>query len=180
MFARLCTLLAVAGISICFTSCTSEDRSAGISKLPTYPVSGQVYLNGEPAKGAAVILHLQNPTEQKPGAPSHPQEVTGKVDEQGNVQFRTYELNDGVPAGEYAVTFVMKERRPYGTFGNPESAANVNPDKLGGKYSDPDTSEHTLTVAEGGANDLGRIDLEADLAAVEAEQEAEQPQIPVP
>jgi len=181
MFPRICSLLAVAGVSFSLCSCGPEERSTGIEEVPTYPVQGEVFLNGEPAAGVTAVLHLQNPPTPAPGEPGVPPQIYGSVDEQGKVHFRTYEEGDGAPVGEYAVTFQWKPARPGGiNLGGRGGEARSQPDKLGGKYIDPDDSEYSLTVTAGAANNLGRIELEADLEAIQSEIEAGKPEITVP
>jgi hypothetical protein len=75
---------------------------AGCSRSgPTlYPVRGKVLFEGQPARGATLVLHpLGNsvPNAIKPRA---------FVDRDGGFEVFTYAAGDGAPAGEYAVTVI--------------------------------------------------------------------------
>jgi len=75
---------------------------AGCSKSGPrlYPVHGKILFEGQPARGATLVLHaLGNsaPNGIKPRA---------FVDRDGAFEVFTYAAGDGAPAGEYAVTVV--------------------------------------------------------------------------
>jgi hypothetical protein len=70
----------------------------------------------------------------------------------GQFSISTYEKGDGVPEGEYILTFMWGKR-------NVITTSYGGPDKLKGKYSDPKKSGHKITVRAGEPTDLGRIDL---------------------
>jgi hypothetical protein len=101
--------------------------SCGSSKVPVYPVRGQVLYQGKPAEGALVIFH---PTSGAipPGAPMLP---NGRVQADGSFTLTTYTDNDGAPAGEYVVVILWPSG---GTEGDEESSGSH--DRLQGRYGD--------------------------------------------
>jgi len=72
----------------------------------------------------------------------------------GKFAISTYQSADGVPAGDYVLTFT------WGTF-NMISKSYGGPDKLKGRYADLQKSQHRFTVEPGKPTDLGRIELSA-------------------
>ena len=66
-------------------------------------------------------------------------------------QISTYETGDGVPEGEYRLTFQAGQMNLV--------SRSYTGDLLNGRYSDPQKSEFTLTVAGTDPIDLGTIDL---------------------
>jgi hypothetical protein len=163
MFSRKSALLASVGVALLLSSCSEERTLPG--KLATYPVKGQVLVNGGPGDGINVHLHPKTPL--KAGEGGVVPTPAGGVDKDGNVSFTTYEPGDGVPAGEYTVTLTKK---PVG-FGGLRLGGEKprEPDRLGDKYADPAKSEYKLTVTEAGG-DLGKIELEVDPAVWSGEK----------
>jgi hypothetical protein len=138
-------LLALSGLS-----CSRTER--------LYPVSAQVFFDGRPATGALVVLH--------PVADTGPAAVrpSGYVDDGGNVKLlsfisRTRATGDGAPAGEYVVTIAWfpTDVKEY-LSKHPNTAV---PDKLKGRYSQPDKSTLRATV-QPQPTTLPRIDLKND------------------
>lgn len=102
--------------------CAGDD----IEKLPTYPVTAVVRMDGEAFGPCQVVLH---PTGEG-------RSVIGPVDESGNVDFGTYESSDGAPAGDYKAVV-------QGTL----SAAPPRP--IPPVYSDPGKTPLRVTVQQG-------------------------------
>ena len=151
-------LLTFAGLSLCLSSC---NRSVGPGREITYPVKGQVFVNSKPGKGVVASL-------KRNGKPL-PRDIQPRavVDDQGNFVVSTYGNGDGAPEGEYVATFRLPEKLGQIKFmGGGEEPKDI----FGGKYDDPATSTFKLSVTSGGSNDLGRVELEADMAAYEEEQ----------
>jgi hypothetical protein len=70
----------------------------------------------------------------------------------GSFELSTYESGDGVPAGEYTVTFKWQ---PFNLM-----SRDYGPDKFKGKYAKPESSTVKFTIADGDPpKDLGTIDL---------------------
>jgi hypothetical protein len=105
--------------------------------LPTYPVEGQVLVQGKPAEGVQVFLHPREPSQR--GKPR------GTTNAEGKFQLRTYHDGDGAPAGEYTVTIYWPG--PY----NPKMAVEdqMPPDRLGERFMNPAGSPLTATVSAG-------------------------------
>jgi hypothetical protein len=112
----------------------------------TFPVTGEVYVDGQPAAVLSVTLNDVKGIDV--AAPAIPTAVTTA---DGKFAVSTFEAADGAPAGDYVVTFV---------WGKMEGLSiNTDIDKLKGKYADPKRSQVKLTVTEGQPTDMGRIDL---------------------
>jgi len=131
--------LAIAGLSVLLASCTAEPK--GGPRIVVIPAEGEVLVDGEPAYDAIVVFHPNTPHHiPAGGTAAHSQ---GQVDAEGKFVVSTYERGDGLPVGEYKVSITWHERsgmsmRDYG-----------GPDRLKGKYKDPETTGFTLTVSEG-------------------------------
>ena len=130
-------------LCLLFCSCGEE----GPPREETYPVTGEVYVDGQPASGLQVTCHGVEALETGTGWV-----CKGTTSEEGKFEINTYEMGDGVPEGEYVLTFM------WGKF-NAASRRYAGPDKLNDRYSDPKTSEHRFTVEAGKPTDLGRFEL---------------------
>lgn len=95
-----------------------------------YPVSGTVLVNGKPAPDCVVQFHSSDPADHE--GPNRVIPVA-MADENGKFKLSTYEANDGVPAGEYTVTFTWRQRS--GLLKNQFDG----PDRLKGKYNTKET-----------------------------------------
>lgn len=113
---------------------------ASCSKAPdkpaTYPVTGRVTFEGNPAAGAVVILHPTNASAERPRA---------KADAKGEFTLTTFANGDGAPAGEYAVTVEWRKADDH-----PEQGVDLLP----AAYGDPKTSKLRATIAAGGNEPL--------------------------
>lgn len=135
-------LMLVGILALALGSCSGKPE---FSK-ERFPVTGEVYVDGQPAARLSVTLNDMKGFD--PQAPAIPQAVT-KQD--GTFAISTFEAGDGAPAGEYTATFV---------WGAPQGLSiDTSVDKLNGKYSDPKTSEFKVTVTEGQPTDMGKIEL---------------------
>lgn len=114
----------------------------------TSPTKGTVMVDGiPPGSGVQIQCHPVGPPD-----PEHPSVSATETDPAGKFSISTYESGDGLPAGEYVLTFTWQEF-------NVMSRSYSGEDKLNGRYSDPATSQIKLTVKEGEENDLGTIEL---------------------
>lgn len=129
---------------LCFAACGSEQR--GGPRVPTYPIVGQVTVDGAPAGNLLVMCHVMD------GEAAVPISISAYTDAEGRFSISTYEGGDGAPIGNYALTFEWGQI-------NLMSGRYGPPDRLNGKYADPETSEVTVTVVEGQEADLGVIEL---------------------
>jgi hypothetical protein len=107
-------------------------------RKPVVPVRGKVFLRGTPADGALVVF---NPVAENDPSTVRPQGTVGK---DGAFEMTTYQEKDGVPPGEYNVTFVW-------LLENPKTKREWSP--LPTRYMDPEKSGVRVTVGEG-TNDL--------------------------
>jgi hypothetical protein len=111
-------------------------KKARPGELPVYPVKGRVTFKGEPMPFAVVTFYPAN----QPFAQALKSRAT--ADQDGNYQLTTYELNDGVPDGEYAVVLYVPPKRP-----DPYELEGPNPeDRLKLAYIDPAKSKLRFTV----------------------------------
>jgi hypothetical protein len=125
---------------VCGCSKTDDGRK------PTSPVTGEVYVDGQPAAGVHVKFH-----DVKGFDAANPTVSASMTDESGHFSASTYDQGDGVPAGDYTVTFEWGELNKF--------SMQYSGDKLKGKYSDPEKTEHRITVTDGSSTDMGRIEL---------------------
>ena len=116
-------------------------------KLRTYPVSGELFIDGKPAEDAFVYLHPSG------GLPDGAPRPFAQVDKDGRFTLSTYVSNDGAPAGEYIVTFEWRERSGLlkQNFDGPDRLKNI--------YYDPKKSNFHVTI-EKGSIVLPRYDLQ--------------------
>ena len=90
-------LLGVSLATVLLAACKEE---TGFRK-ETLPVSGEVFVDGKPASGVQVTLNDVKGFDQK-----HPTFSQAMTDDNGRFAVSTYEQADGVPEGEYVVTFM--------------------------------------------------------------------------
>src|SRR5687768_7054127 len=101
---------------------------------PVYPVQGSLFVKGQPAAGAAVTFH------PLPLETGRPMALTSRatVGDDGSFRLATYNLDDGAPEGEYAVTVYWPgKRRAASEDADPLA---LPPDQLGHRYLDPSAS----------------------------------------
>jgi hypothetical protein len=111
-------------------------------RMQVYPVSGKVTVKGQPVEGARVVFYGATADLTGPGTIV----PVGVTDANGAFQLRSYEPEDGSPAGEFKVTVIWPERIPP----NVDQEMYKPKDRLRGRYSDPQKSGLTATVPEGG------------------------------
>jgi hypothetical protein len=125
--------------------CFGEERKPLNAKV-VIPVSGVVLVDGAPVAGIRMKFHA---------ATQDPRNATlsmATTDDEGGFKAWTYRVDDGVPPGDYTVTFDdQSQTQPH---------MRSSPDRFKGKYSDPNTSKFKLTVPENGEPiDMGEIKL---------------------
>jgi hypothetical protein len=129
----------VFGLALFLAGCSDNGR------LPIYPVSGELTINGAPAKGCVVTFVPVDPALQGVVLP------TGKVNESGKFELTTYETGDGAPAGDYGVTLLWEATKWGGR--DPDRGVDpvvtVKPDRLMDKYASPEQSKLTAKVVAG-------------------------------
>ncbi len=128
------SLVVLACLAMCVLGCGEPNI-----QQPTFPVTGEIKLDGKPLKGATIVLHAVDQTKFK--WKELPQ---GTSDDQGQFSLFTYESNDGAPEGEYKVGIALLPTS------NEEGGDQVRREKgmpkLPTKYADPNTSGVTVKV----------------------------------
>ena len=115
---------------------------------PTSPVVGQILVDGSPPGSPIQVTCLsQEGIDQE-----NPTFSSCLSDNDGKFEISTYEKGDGVPAGDYVLTFMWGQM-------NLVKMGYGGPDKFKGRYSDPEKSEFVIGVVEGLPTDLGVIEL---------------------
>ena len=136
-------------ICLLLASCDDNNKVSRFSRKidkTTAPVTGRILVDGEP------VERLRVTCEKASAGNESSLRSLGLTDAEGIVTFSTFEAGDGVPPGEYVLTFAWHDWDDYWK-------RHEGPDKLGDRYSDRKTSEHRLTVTEGETTDLGTIEL---------------------
>jgi hypothetical protein len=105
----------------------------------TYPVTGEVRLDGKPAKGITVVLRPIDKSKFK--WEEIPQAIT---DDNGKFSIRTYLSDDGAPAGEYRVGIALMA--PPSDEGDDQVKRDANAPRFPIKYADPEKSGLQATV----------------------------------
>jgi len=140
------TRLSLVGLAL-FTCVLASCGPKGLPRKETYPVTGEVLVDGEAASGLQVTLTNVNGMDSE-----LPTCSSAMTDDLGKFAVSTYEQGDGVPEGEYAVTFMWGKLNMF-------SMQYGGPDQLNDKYNDPKTTTFKITVEPGKPTDMGRIEL---------------------
>ena len=129
---RNCFALVIwSAISFCLLASGCGETN---DQLPVVPVKGVLIFQGKPLDNALVTFHSTDQTQGKITSGR----ATTKRD--GSFELSTYNANDGIPEGDYAVTIECFRLR--GGNGSWEPGPNILPPK----YSNPQTSEIKLSV----------------------------------
>jgi len=131
--------------AVCLLSCSCGEKTP--NRKPTFPVTGEVYVDGQPAAQLQVTCH-----DVKGIDTADPTVSAALTDQHGKFAVSTYQSGDGVPEGEYVLTCV------WGKF-DLISKSYGGADKLKGRYSDPQKSAWRFRVEAGKPTDLGCIEL---------------------
>jgi 5-hydroxyisourate hydrolase-like protein (transthyretin family) len=134
------SLLLVTAVALSLCSCNSQKPD----RVQVYPVTGVVLVDGQPVTDLRIVAHNVAGMDKE-----HPTIPHAVPEADGHFQFTSYENGDGVPAGEYKLTFMWGQR----------SRGRIQgPDKLKDRYTDAATSKFPLKV-DNEAVDLGTIEL---------------------
>lgn len=147
MTSRYCVLLSLVLVLPILAGCGKKEQPF---RKDTTGVVGQVIVDGEPVpatKPLKVDCHNVAGFDQQ-----HPTVSSCLTGEDGKFQISTYETGDGVPEGDYVLTFMWGRMDLIG-------GSYTGPDQLNGKYTEPEKSEIKFTVTKGKPVDLGRIEL---------------------
>lgn len=125
--------------------CSGGERRPPNEK-PVLPVSGIVHVDGAPLAGIEIVFHAK--TQDANNATLS----VATTDAEGRFRAWTYQKDDGIPPGEYTLSFKdQSQAKPH---------LRDNPDLFKDKYSNKDASEFKVTVpATGEPIDMGTIEL---------------------
>ena len=115
---------------------------ANSGRIPVYPTSGKLTLKGQPVEGAEVAFYSSTPELTGPGTVP----PVGVTDASGVFHLRSYDPDDGAPAGKFNVTIIW----PEATASGGDSEMQQRKDRLQGRYADPVKSGLAVDVSEGG------------------------------
>jgi hypothetical protein len=126
--------------------CSGGDLTDGIDMDATVQVTGKVLVDGAaPEMPIRIKADLVGNTDKK-------RVTAGATGEGGVFELSTYKKGDGIPAGEYTLTFMAPNMVVAGM--------GQRMDALGGQYSDRHNSQFTVTVTESDEiQDLGVFEL---------------------
>lgn len=143
MSGHMARVFAVLALSLACCACQEE---LGPNRKETFPVTGRVLVDGQPIDMLSIeCVCLTGLDKQNPTLSSY---YTGA---DGKFQISTYVTGDGVPEGEYALTFQWGRLNLM--------SHSYDGDKFNGRYRDPKKSDVKFTVRKGTPNDLGDIEL---------------------
>jgi hypothetical protein len=138
-------LLVTLGL-LTISGCGGTTGPQGGPRIETTVVEGIVKVDGIPVPSLQVTAVPVN----GPGAV--PMKSSALTNTEGVFSLSTYESGDGVPAGQYNLTFVWGQLNLLN--------GQYSGDKFNGKYADATKSEISLTVAnDDEPHDLGVIEL---------------------
>ena len=121
--------------SFAATGCGSSNNA---DRLPVFPTSGSVSIDGQAPAGAFVVLHPKSDYRRAPdGELVRPH---GTVREDGTFELTSYKTDDGAPVGEYVVTFELRKCHYSG------GDAGPGPNLIPSKYVKPNTSPVIVTI----------------------------------
>lgn len=106
--------------------------------VPIHPASGQVFVDGEPAVGALVVLHPVGPSAKLTARPS------ARVDASGSFVLSTFRARDGAPAGEYVVAIAWLDDAA-----KADAQTGAVPTKARAEYADPAISPLRVRIEAG-------------------------------
>ena len=125
----------------CLASCGGSKQASKVKKVPLTLVKGTVTVDGEAEQGVKVTFNPVGEFEPK----EHRTGLVRTTNDKGEYVMGTYELADGLPPGEYALTFVWSPNEI--TLGNGPTRKPT--DKFEGKYSDAKNPVLKVTVESG-------------------------------
>ena len=136
----------IVAIALVCVSCTKAPDRPKVTK-----VSGQVFVENKPAKGALITLvPMQAPEEvAKSWKFGYPRATVGA---DGKFQVSTYELGDGAPPGEYRLTIIWPVMEmvegPDGELVEGEKPVFPPQNRINTKYSEPGQTPLNIKVEE--------------------------------
>jgi hypothetical protein len=131
----LLSLLIFSGLAGCGDA---VDQNKGLKVKPTMRVTGKVLVDGAAPEIPVVVKAYPEGGATQDQAPS-----SGGTGADGVFELSTYNQGDGLPAGDYKLTFVCTELKLGGA-----ALGGAPLDKLGGQYANPKTTPFSVTVKE--------------------------------
>jgi hypothetical protein len=126
-------------------------------KIARYPVTGTVLVDGKPAEGATVIFVPVDGTEEF----QRERPFDDSTDSEGRFELRTFQPGDGAPAGEYKVMVRwLATAGPTNAETDRDRPVGGPPDRLRGRYFNPETSGLSAKVEES-ATEVPPLDLKS-------------------
>ena len=122
-------------------------NGCGDGKITRYPVTGTVLVDDKPAEGVQVIfIPVEGSDEfmrERPAGYSGPD---------GTFQLTTFGTDDGAPAGDYQVMLRWFVANPQSAPAERDDrqARAPTPDRLGGRYANPEQTGLKATIPRGG------------------------------
>jgi hypothetical protein len=117
------------------------------------PVTGEVFVQQQPATGALVVLHPTGEAKLLSWDHGFP---CAFVEEDGSFRITLHPLGEGAPEGEYKVVVTWPMEKPDG---DPEAEEPEMIDQLSGRYADPSQVKLIAKVV-GPSTELRRYELE--------------------
>ncbi len=158
---------ALAWLAICLTLAALPGcggcRDSGVDpsqRKPVYPVSGELYFDGSPARDVIVVLYPADDEARSETWPLGYPRATVRRD--GSFRIGTYEPRDGAPLGEYLILVVETDAsldEPQAMVADSAAATN-SPSRNGpgSMYSDPERPAGRFIV-EAKDNEIPRLSL---------------------
>lgn len=143
MFKYACWVMMLASVLVGASCSRAPDRPK------VTPVSGQVFVENKPAKGALItFVPMQAPEEvAKTWKFGYPRATVG---DDGKFQVSTYEFGDGAPPGEYRITIIWPVMEmvegPDGELVEGEKPVFPAQNRLNTKYSEPGQTPLNIKV----------------------------------
>jgi hypothetical protein len=133
---RGCVAVIFCGIA----ACSSQSQYPKIKKVPLVSVQGTVSVDGSPQAGIKVKCIPLGEFEPK----EYVKSLLGVTNEDGEFKLGTYEPGDGLPLGDYALTFVWEPIQIGPRIGaNKKGAAE---DLLHGRYATMENAPIKINV----------------------------------
>jgi hypothetical protein len=134
----------ICGFALVLTLVPSGCSSAKRDRPQTFPVHGELFVDGKPAAGARVQLTSLGDEKLARLAPH------AIVEADGSFRLTTFQTGDGAPIATYALTLTWAAP--------PQPGHEEGPDRFRGRFADPRRPVREVQI-HAGDNDLGRLDL---------------------
>lgn len=156
---RFALLLFLSSVFV-ISGCVNRDGPEPTDKKPTFPVKGVVSIDGKPTAD----VHVYFANAEQLVSDQNTLETTGPgtiTDSEGKFSFSTYYADDGLPVGNYALTFCWTNGvvAPIISTNDEPPELDRSAERFNLKYGIPANSEIKFTVEDGKLLDLGTLEL---------------------